>query len=80
MAVLPRIVFSANIRVLGGRFTTAQSKRSCGLPPELVSMSIMMRTTETVPAGGVVQANGGEVASNVTILAALGAYFVGSHP
>jgi hypothetical protein len=43
-------------------------------------MSIMMRATETVPAGGAVQASGGEVASNVTIFAALGAYFNGSHP
>jgi hypothetical protein len=80
MAVRPLMVFSAKRRVLGGRLMTAQSKRSCGLPPELDSMSIMRRTTETVPAGGAVQASGGEVASNVTIFAALDAYFSGSHP
>ena len=59
---------------------TAQSKRSCGLPPELDSMSIMAKTTETVPGGGSVQTSGGETGSNVTILAALAAYFSGNHP
>jgi hypothetical protein len=80
MVVRPLTVFSANRRVLGGRLMTDQSKRSWGLPPELDSMSIMIRTTETVPAGGAVQASGGEVASNVAIFAALDAYFSGSHP
>jgi hypothetical protein len=59
---------------------TAQSKRSWGFPPELVSMSVMVKTTEIVPGGGSVQTSGGEIGSNVNILEALAAYFSGSHP